>query len=136
MRWIKQRTTTDCGIAAVAIVAGVSYEEAKAAFGPFPGRGFLTEAKDLRRALKALGVPLSKRLRRLRGATQIRLKCDAIALVGVAGKNGNEENHWIVWDALEQRLLDPERRRAKETYAFFGYLKVKGSAKNPARSLE
>jgi hypothetical protein len=136
MRWIRQRTATDCGIAAVAIVADVTYEAAKAAFGPFPGRGFQTEAKDLRRALKQLGFRLSKKPRRLRGATQIELEFDAIALVSVPGKHGDEENHWIVWDAFEQRLLDPSRRHAKATYPFYEYFKVKRRKSPACRSSE
>ena len=122
MRWIRQRTATDCGVAAVAMVADVSYEKAKMAFKRFPGRGFETEAKDLRSALKNLGLHLSKRPRPLRGAIKIRLKSDAIALVRLPDDN---ENHWIVWDACVQQLLDPMWQRPNATYDFREYFKVK-----------
>lgn len=125
MRWIKQRTHTDCGIAVVAMVADVSYDEAKAAFGQFKGRGYETDAGDLRRALKNLGVRLGKRLWPLRGASQIDLDFDAIALVRLDSRTGKPEDHWVVWDGFDHQIRDPMRRRANATYRFLGYFKVK-----------
>ncbi len=125
MRLVRQRTTTDCGVAAVAMIADISYDEAKAAFGRFSGRTFLTQAKDLRHALKRLGLRMSKRRKRLRGAIQIQLDFDAIAYVRLFPPDGDDEDHWVVWDAVEQKILDPLRSRAKETYQFRAYYKIK-----------
>jgi hypothetical protein len=131
MRWIRQRVSTDCGIAAVAIIADVTYEEAKSAFGEFPGRGFATVAKDIRRALRRLGSRLGKRKRDLRGVTTLDLKFDAIVRVKHPSTRNPREKHWIVWDSAERCVLDPLRRRPKSSYTFEHCFRVRGKKDNP-----
>ena len=76
MRRIKQRYGDDCGIACVAMVAGVPYAQAAEKFSLKPNGSRLTNTKDLITALRLLGVsvegdhlePLPKQSYRWRAA--------------------------------------------------------------------
>jgi len=104
MRYVRQRTDTECGIACIAMLADVSYEDARQAlFGPkHKGKG-RTQKDQMRKALTGFGVITTKRL--IRCARQPTLKRDALVRANVAPKSGNW--HWAVWDARRQRFLDP-----------------------------
>lgn len=106
MELIWQRTKTDCGVACVAMVAGVTYEEAEAAFDfPKRQRHRRTDMWDVYRALRKLGKKPEKRL--VPGpanGTNAVLKCNR-------GRRRTVVNvrrwHWCVWDSAQQRVLDP-----------------------------
>lgn len=125
MRRVAQRTATDCGIAAAAIIADVSYEDARAAFKRFPGRGFGTHAKDVRHALNSLGVRLGKQPRNLRGFRTLDLEFDALVMVLLNEGRRTDVRHWIVWNADERRFLDPDRKNPRVTYRFDRCFKVR-----------
>ena len=63
MKYIKQRNKTDCGVACVAMLANVTYTQAKLAlFGErHKGVGY-TQTNQMRDTLEKLGVILSDRL--------------------------------------------------------------------------
>jgi hypothetical protein len=102
VRLIRQRQKKDCGVACVAMLAGVSYSVAKKAmFGD--GAAGLTEASDLRAALADLGrspgrlVPLRRRdYRKLNGPALLKTNVRA-----------NGEWHWLVWSG--KKILDPKK---------------------------
>ena len=124
MRRVAQRRATDCGIAAVATIANVSYEEAKAAFPCFQGRGFATTAKDVRGALKRLGVRLGRE-RDKRALIKLRAQGhDGLLNVLIRGRRGRDVGHWIVWDASAGELLDPLRKTARARYRIVGVHKL------------
>lgn len=104
MRTIKQRGGTDCGVGCVAMLAGVSYEEAFEAVYP-DGKRRITSTNKLRAALIKLGRPpvegrmVSKKTTKLKS-----LPHDALLKVQPTTSVGK---HWVVWDAKHQKKRDP-----------------------------
>ena len=106
LRLIKQKDATGCGIAAVAMVAGVSYEAAKDAVYPNRSarrRTFATDTVHLRDALRSLGIPVADRcIRVTKGTSQL----PQTALLKT-NRKPNGVFHWVVWDGKRKRILDP-----------------------------
>jgi ABC-type bacteriocin/lantibiotic exporter with double-glycine peptidase domain len=121
MKTIKQKEENDCGVACVAMLAGVSYDEARAVIYP-NGRAKLTKTKDLSAALKKLGrEPLSDRRQPFGSQTLQDLETDALVFVEL--KNGNASKHWVVWDAKAKKPRDPYH--TKYDHHLRGYLAVR-----------
>jgi ABC-type bacteriocin/lantibiotic exporter with double-glycine peptidase domain len=109
MRMIKQRNETDCGIACLAMLASISWAQAKhALFGKRRRKGFYTTKDEMRAALIRFGVITSKRLVVCRNPE--RLERDAPLRTNVLA-NGNW--HWAVWDAKRKKVLDPYYKRTR-----------------------
>lgn len=109
MRLVKQKTETDCGVASVAMLACVSWHEARNEL--FPDRrtkGFKTDKEQIRAALSHFGVVTSKRLVVCKNPK--RLKKDALLRTNVLA---NGDWHWAVWDASRERVLDPYYKRTR-----------------------
>ena len=103
MRLVKQRTKNDCGIAALAMIAGVEYAIAHAAlFGPDHEGPTWTDKDDMIRGAAILGVTLSDRL--VRCVHPENLNCDALVRTNPLA-TGNW--HWVVWDSGRRKILDP-----------------------------
>ena len=103
MRLVKQRHASDCGVACVAMLADVSWEEANLTiFGRVKERGFYTQTADLRDALRRLGVILEIRMKVCRAPRRLRRD----ALLKTNTRKGGYW-HWAVWDAERQEILDP-----------------------------
>lgn len=110
---ITQQKSNDCGVACIAMIinkyAGYSRSKAyrlakEALFGDRPA-GY-TEVKELRRALAHFGIGLGKQRYPFckLSSTDMGLKFDAI----IATKpNRNGYWHWMVWDASDRHLIDP-----------------------------
>lgn len=115
MRRIVQKDKDGCGVACVAMLAGVTYKEAKdLMFGAESVA--MTSTADLCSALKILRKrPSGKRLIPLRTRNFRALKSNALLKVARPGKSWW---HWIVWDAKRKGFLDPHTpsvRRPKVT---------------------
>lgn len=109
MRAIRQKGETDCGVACVAMLAGISWAQArKALFGAHRPKGYYTTKEEVRAALTRLGVITSKRLAVCKNPE--RLTRDALLRTNVLA-NGNW--HWAVWDAKTKKVLDPYYRRTR-----------------------
>lgn len=109
MRTIRQKGETDCGIACLAMLADISWKEARnALFGTRPKRSFRTTKEEMRSALARFGVVTSKRLVVCKHPE--RLKRDALLRTNVLG-NGNW--HWAVWDSTRSKVLDPYYKRTR-----------------------
>lgn len=122
MKTIKQKEENDCGVACVAMLAGVAYDEARAIIYP-NGRSKLTKTKDLSAALKKLGrEPLTDR--RQPFGSQVLHDLETDALVFVEMNNDNASKHWVVWDAKAKKLRDPYHTKYK--HAPRGYLALAG----------
>ena len=120
MKTIKQVDNNGCGVAAVATLAGVTYEEARAIIYP-QGRSRLTKTRDLHAALSKLGrEPQSHRRIGIGAKTLTDLEGDALVFVKM-GKNGKGNGHWIVWDHAAQMVRDPDKPKK---YKIRGYLPV------------
>jgi hypothetical protein len=104
MRRVKQKNESDCGVACVAILAGVSYEEAEAAvYGG--GRKGLTSSGKLAAALTKLGRPPVEGRMVSKGRTTLKsLPHDALLKVQPLACS---TKHWIVWDKKRQIKIDP-----------------------------
>lgn len=104
MKRVTQKRGTDCGIACVAMVAGVSYEEAEKAMGA--AAHSRTQVADLRRALRKLGYSLGHRSIPVAPERLQYLTFDCILKTKPGPKSGNW--HWMVWDSRAQKILDPQ----------------------------
>ncbi|MGO9005103.1 MAG: hypothetical protein ACLQB4_04975 [Beijerinckiaceae bacterium] len=94
----------DCGIACVAMLAGVRYSKALEAFDDKSSAAKNGNfAPALRDALIRLGRRPSRRLVKFRGYSV--LEYDAILKVNLY--NNGAEWHWVAWDAKRKRILDP-----------------------------
>jgi ABC-type bacteriocin/lantibiotic exporter with double-glycine peptidase domain len=121
VRRIVQTDNTGCGIACLAMLAGVSYAEARrAVFGRYHPGDCSTSTGELRRGLRKLGIRAGKRLIPLRGRRLRSLETDAILKVNL-GLDGYW--HWVVWDAGRQVLRDPRRTPYKRCRAI-SYLPI------------
>lgn len=122
MRLRHQLTPYGCGVACVAMIAGVGYWTAcEAIFGPEPPQRHSTHAVDLRRGLKRLGIALADRLSPLGDRSLSDLATSAIVKV-----NPRRDGwHWVVWDAGRQRLLDPRQPTCRR-YRAVSFLQVIG----------
>src|SRR5665213_4508399 len=104
MKYVRQRTDTECGIACVAMLADVGYEKARHALsGPNHNGTGRSEKDQMRKALTTFGVIITKRL--VRCARHPSSKRDALVRTNVGPISGNW--HWAVWDATQQKFLDP-----------------------------
>jgi ABC-type bacteriocin/lantibiotic exporter with double-glycine peptidase domain len=103
MKLVRQKTKTDCGVACFAMLADISYAQARRAlFGEkHKGPGY-TYKDQMRNALKAFGVVLSERLTRC--PRPERLTQDALIRTN---ELSNGMWHWVVWDARRAKILDP-----------------------------
>lgn len=122
MKLRHQLTPYGCGVACVAMIAGVGYWTACAAiFGTEPPDRHSTHAADLRRGLKRLGIALADRLRPLGDRPLSDLEASAIVKV-----NPRRDGwHWVVWDTERRRLLDP-RQPTYQRYRVVSFLQVIG----------
>lgn len=120
METVEQEDANGCGVAAVAMLAGVTYGEARDVIYP-NGRSKLTKTKDLCAALVRFGrKPLSERRIGFRSKAPNDLDVDALIFVKL-GKKGQGNGHWIVWDNAARTLRDPDKPRP---YQIKGYLPV------------
>ena len=120
MKTIKQKEENDCGVACVAMLAGVSYTKAHDTLFS-SGRSRLTKTKDLHAALFKLGRrPIGTRRQPFGSQTLRDLKTDALVFVELA--NGNDSKHWVVWDVSARKLRDPYHTTYR--HRLRGYLAV------------
>lgn len=105
--WVGQKTYYDCGIAAVAMVAGVSHRDALSAV--FPNRRPRTHqatSYQLAQGLRRLGLRcrLSDHFRVSERNHRVILGFDWIKSVPGQG-------HFVVWDPVAEKFLDPGYER-------------------------
>lgn len=108
MRLVRQKTRTDCGIACLAMLAGISWVKARNALFRPGEKSFYTHKATMIDALRRFGVITSKRLVVCKNPR--RLKKDALLRTNVLA-NGNW--HWAVWDAKREKVLDPYYKRTR-----------------------
>ena len=105
IRRVFQQHDDGCGIACVAMLAGLSYDEVcLAIFGDHQGDA--TSLDDLRWALMGYGFRVPRRMTPFWEGLHKQLKQHAL----LALDPGPEAMwHWAVWDATGRRILDPLR---------------------------
>ena len=124
MKRVAQKKRTDCGVACVAMVADVSYEDAQEAMGD--AAYSRTQVADLRKALGKLGYCLGHRSIPIAPEKLQQLTFDCILKTKPGPKSGNW--HWMVWDSHAQKILDPQskgRAYKKPLARVSAYIEVK-----------
>jgi hypothetical protein len=109
MKHVLQENEEGCGVACVAMIAGVSYWDARVAiFGKKQRYLHTTFTSDLVKGLRKLGFRSGGKLTRLGQKSKISdyrdIPQNAILKVN-RRKNGSW--HWIVWDAAARCTRDP-----------------------------
>lgn len=126
MKRVEQKRGTDCGVACVAMIAGITYETAEEAMGLAVHSR--TEVRDLRKALEKFGYNLGYRSI---PATSEKLRClhfDCILKTKPGPKSRNW--HWMVWDSRTQSILDPlpegkaYKRPESRVYAYIQVMRM------------
>ncbi len=114
---IQQRTKKDCGVACVAMLAGVPYETARAAFG-FK-RGIVpTSAADCIRALRKLGVAVDRFLPL--GPDPV----ESLTVPALLKTNKRRKKwHWTVYDPSARHVIDPYDQSASG-HSVLAYLPI------------
>lgn len=114
IRRIRQRNKSDCGIACVAMMAGVRYREAFRAFDFAEDEVKLyTTHGRLISALEKLGCKVKKRKFSSWGGIT---NC---AIIPVNHRCNRKKFHWVVYDG--KSVLDPNPRCPPRTKKFDGY---------------
>lgn len=106
---MRQLRRDDCGVACVAMVAGISYGAALEAFS-FTGESYHTSADDLVRALSLLGIRAGPKLMSLPGTgrrwmEEVRVLSKPAILKSPTRRDGTW--HWRVYDPSRKIILDP-----------------------------
>jgi ABC-type bacteriocin/lantibiotic exporter with double-glycine peptidase domain len=117
MKRVKQKHENDCGIACIAMIAGVSYREAlKAAYQDYLSddwnrKDFRLGQKEIRAALDNFGLKLGRKVR-----TTDWNKVPDRALAAIRYEPEINEWHWVVHirDSADRFVLDPRKTIRKE----------------------
>ena len=108
MRRVSQLHPDGCGVACVAMIVGVSFNEARRCmFGH--QEITTTRTRDIRKALREFGIA-SSRLVRSTPRTRYFRNLEQDAILKTRSRSDNDW-HWIVWDGKHKKLLDPEKNK-------------------------
>jgi ABC-type bacteriocin/lantibiotic exporter with double-glycine peptidase domain len=123
MKQVIQADDAGCGIACVAMLARVTYAEARNKMFKKTDGVTGTFTWEVRKALRKFGMKSPKRLRVIRDRDAYReLRHNALLkLVTPSHKSGCW--HWVVWDARRKKLLDP-RKQPYRRFRITSYLPV------------
>jgi ABC-type bacteriocin/lantibiotic exporter with double-glycine peptidase domain len=103
MKRVIQEHEVGCGVACLAMLAGITFQEAAVVMFP-NGRIRPARTSDIKRAAKTLGIDAGARRRSLGKRDYRDLREDA--LLSVKFRN-TRWWHWVVWDSRNKQLLDP-----------------------------
>jgi hypothetical protein len=119
MKRVEQKCEDCCGAACVAIIARISHCAAVKRLGTSGP----TTAFQLRKALRFYGFNLGNR-ESLKGKKYSDLKQNGLLFARIREIKGKDAwEHWMVWDAGSQAILDPAKRKISSRWtrlnAFF-----------------
>lgn len=101
---VHQRKKSDCGVACVAMIAGVSYQQAFDVFDfPEGSKTFYTQHSQLTKALNRLGYDVRRKMFRTWEVIP------GHAIVPVNHRCNRRKFHWVVYDG--RGVLDPNPKR-------------------------
>jgi ABC-type bacteriocin/lantibiotic exporter with double-glycine peptidase domain len=120
MRLVKQRDDYGCGLACVAMVAGRPYSAIRKTLGS--DEIGPTQLRELRVIMRQHGIIADERLIPLRTRTAFELPFDA--LIKMNPRRHGKEWHWVIWDHLRRRILDP-RMPAYKRRKFVSYVRLR-----------
>jgi hypothetical protein len=102
----RQKRSTNCGTACVAIVARITQDRAcRAMFGKAPRQDYSSDWIDIRRALKRLGIRFGRRVNRV--STWHKVPTTSF----VACRRRTKGTHLVVCSPAEVLFYDPQRTR-------------------------
>jgi hypothetical protein len=117
LRFIRQRKWTECGVACLAMVAGLTLRAAREKFA-FPKPGYYgADVDDMRRAFEASGKRLGRKVRSRTWARLRERNTPITALVAVSMARRGTRNagywHWVLFNGNHDyyEILDPKRGR-------------------------
>lgn len=114
IRYMRQRSESDCGVACVAMVAGVTHRQAFEMFGFHNGEEvFYTRHSQLIDALEKLGCVVQRKVFRSWR------KIPGCAIVPVNHRKNRKYFHWVVFDG--EAILDPNPDRPERQRNFRRY---------------
>jgi len=103
MKKVAQKKRTDCGVACVAMVAGVDYDAAHRVLGEASWRR--THVADLRKALARFEIGLGHRSFPISPENLPDLPFDCLLKTRPGPKSKNF--HWMVWSSQLKKVIDP-----------------------------
>jgi ABC-type bacteriocin/lantibiotic exporter with double-glycine peptidase domain len=110
METVYQRTESDCGVAALAMLAEVSYEHSLEFLrANFRHTRVISSRKILAGVVHFGGTPLGTQCTRIGERELWQLEWSALLRCAMLA-DGKEYGHWAVWDADEQCIRDPYLR--------------------------
>lgn len=110
MRYVRSRHVNSCAIAALAMLTGLSYDKVFKTTHPRRKSGKSISGTNKDTVLKCLEKWNIKYRARLNRTSLKKLKHNAY--VSIMGRNSGDR-HAIVWDAHNQRILDPDYHTVK-----------------------
>jgi hypothetical protein len=129
MRLIYQKDECTCGVACVAMVCGISFDEAKA-FMWKKGDDYTTTG-GMKRALEHFGAKCSGQLYRPRNQNFRDLKFSVV--INFYPRKGQKfwNSHWAVWDFRDEqsKFFDPDKDKSGDGHEYkfgFRYFRVGG----------
>lgn len=125
MRRVEQKEKFGCGVACVAMLAGLSYSQARQHAPEITKDGLDTD--EIRLLARKVGVSLDRRLQSFFGRKPHDvLNQDAMLMVNNLRLRHGIVGHWVVWDARRRTVLDPEiEKLRRKRYRFHSYVLVK-----------
>lgn len=108
MTYVKQQCKTDCGIACLAMLIDITYDEAKALLFKKSKKKYITKTKDLLKAIEAEDSHIveGKRLSPVRKKSWVDLPANSLVKVFPDNKISYKW-HWVVWSG--KKIYDPSR---------------------------
>lgn len=113
LKRVRQRYRSDCGVACVAMVAQVKYQQAFDVFGFTEEDRFYTRHKHLMEALEKLGCEVQRKM--FRSWEDI----PGHAILPVNRRCEGKHFHWVVYDG--KAVLDPNPQRPAREKSFKRY---------------
>ncbi|MFT5726565.1 MAG: hypothetical protein ACI8PB_000686 [Desulforhopalus sp.] len=129
MEPVIQEETTGCGIAASAVLAGVSYAEAKRTANPLgiyaADTALWSETEHVRKLLREFGISVS--LTETPFESWEHLPDKALLAIKWRTKQGRPFWHWVVFvrECGEAKVLDSKKALKSNTRRDFGRIKPK-----------
>jgi len=127
MKRVRQRDPTGCGLACIAMVAGINYEKVRAIgvneLGWDETGEFYTGTRDLGELGRHFGIEVGKRRRPFKNFKAL----PNIAILAVNYKKQTDTWHWCLYRGIkdDQFVYDPSQSIKTNKRRDFGRIKVK-----------
>jgi ABC-type bacteriocin/lantibiotic exporter with double-glycine peptidase domain len=128
MKLILQQHANDCGVACIAMLiqryagcpAKSAYDAARAVMFGLRNCDYTT-TRQLKNALLKLDVPVGRQTVPIKNKSQIDISLEFDAILKTEERK-DATWHWMVWDAKNQKILDPLGRKNRRRISH--YLRV------------